>query len=388
MLPGWLEQVIGVLLMLIILIDVFLTVLYARTGTELVAGRVARATWRIFRGLAGLAGRRDAAVLSFCGPTILVLIATVWALGLTIGSALIVQPELGSSIRAGSGATPTDFVTAMYAGGSSIWVAGASEFTPHSGASRLLFLFNSLMGVSVTVLTLVYLIQVYTGLRQRNALSLQVDLLSAQTGDAAELVARLGPQGQFAAGYANIASLATQMTGVRESHNLYPVLFYFRFPDALHSVPRMALVALDTVTLIEGALDDREYRWLKQSASVAHLWEVALALVMALERHFVGGAAAKPHAEPDLASRKWTERFAAALRRLRRAGITVVADEEAGARTYATLRARWDAHVRALAPAMSYSATDVDPAGSGPAVVRELGTSTGRPEADPAFRAR
>lgn len=388
MLPGWLEQAIGVLLMLVILIDVFLTVLHARMGTKIVAGRVARVTWWMFRGLADLAGRHHAAALSFCGPAILVLTIVAWALGLTIGSALVIQPELGSSIRAGSGATSTDFVTAMYAGGSSLSVVGASDFMPHSSASRLLFLFNSLVGMSVMALTLVYLIQVYAGLQRRNTLSLQVDLLSAQTGDAAELVARLGPQGQFTGGYTNIAAIATQMTGVRETHRLYPVLFYFRFPDPAHSVPRMALVALDAVTLIEGALDDREYRWLKQSASVAHLWEVALALVMALERSFGAAAPAKPHAEPDLVSRKWTERFAAALRRLRRAGITVVADEEAGARTYAALRARWDGHVRALAPAMSYSQADVDPAGSGPSVVLELGPSTGRPEADPAFRVR
>ena len=388
MLPGWLEQVIGALLMLIILIDVFLTVLYARMGTEIIAGRAARLTWWAFRGLGDRAGRRRAAILSFCGPTILVLVVLVWALGLTIGSALIIQPELGSSVLASSGATPTDFVTAMYAGGSSISVVGASDFTPHSSATRLLFLFNSLVGMSVMSLTLTYLMQVYTALQRRNALSLQVDLLSAQSGDEAELVARLGPQGQFTGGYTNIAELATQMTDIKESHHLYPVLFYFRFPDPVHSVSRMALVALDAVTLIESALDDREHRWLKQSASAAHLWEVTLVLVMTLERNFITGAPAKPHAEPAPSRLEWRERFAAALRRLRRAGITVAADEEAGARTYATLRVRWDSHIKALAPAMGYSETDVDPAGSGPAVVHELGPSTGRPEADPAFRIR
>jgi hypothetical protein len=387
MLPGWLEQAIGVLLMLVILIDVFLTVLHARMGTEIVAGRVTRVTWRVFRRLADLGGRHHAAILSFGGPAILALIVATWAFGLTIGSALVIQPELGSSVRFSGGTTPTDFVTALYVGGSSLSVVGASEFAPQSSGSRLLFLLNSLVGMSAVALALTYLIQVSAGLHRRNALSLEVDLLSAQTGDAAELVARLGPQGQFTACYTNIAALATQMTGVAEAHRLYPVLFYFRFPDPAHSVPRMALVALDAVTLIEGALDDREYRWLKQSASVAHLWEVALALAMALGRG-LAAAQAKPHVEPAPGSRKWTERFAAALRRLQRAGITVVADEEAGARTYAALRARWDGHVRSLALAMGYSQADVDPAGNGPSVVHELGLSTGRPEADPAFRVR
>lgn len=44
------------------------------------------------------------------------------------------------------------------------------------------------------------------------------------------------------------------MTQSKEAHHFYPVLFYFRFDDAYHSVSRSALVALDTVSLIRSAL--------------------------------------------------------------------------------------------------------------------------------------
>ena len=40
--PHWSEQGLGILLILIILLDIFLTVLYARNGTGIIGSRVGR----------------------------------------------------------------------------------------------------------------------------------------------------------------------------------------------------------------------------------------------------------------------------------------------------------------------------------------------------------
>src|SRR4051794_7406992 len=42
-------------------------------------------------------------------------------------------------------------------------------------------------------------------------------------------------------------------------------LGYLRFSEPFYSVSRFTLVSLDTVTLIQSALDDEEYSWLKES---------------------------------------------------------------------------------------------------------------------------
>jgi hypothetical protein len=151
-----------------------------------------------------------------------VLLVAILTFGLTCGTALIIHTKLGTSVRASRGNIPTDFVTAMYAGGSSVAIVGASDFTPHSGAFRMLFLFNSLVGMSVLSLTLTYLMQVYARLQRWNALGLKVHLLAGETGEAVELIAGLGPAGQFNAGYTNLAELAVEMTHVKESHHFYP----------------------------------------------------------------------------------------------------------------------------------------------------------------------
>ena len=118
--PSWLEQTIGVALLLLILVDVFLTVLYARMGAGVFSPRLARVIWRAFRGAARPFGRRAGKLLSFCGPIILVTVLIVWGLSLTLGTALIIHPKLGSSVTETTGTTPRDFATALYAGGGSI----------------------------------------------------------------------------------------------------------------------------------------------------------------------------------------------------------------------------------------------------------------------------
>ena len=361
-----LEQCLGILLILIVLLDVFLTVLYARIGTSIIGSRVGWLTWASFVRASKVSGSKRGAVLSFCGPVILVLLVGVWALGLTLGAALIMHPELGTSIRATNGETPTDFITAMYAGGTSMAIVGASDFTPHTSPTRLLFLFNSLIGVSVVSLTLTYLMQVYTALQRRNVLAMNIHFLSGCTGDAAELLARLGPQGQFGAGYTNLSDLGAEMTQAKEAHHFYPMMFYFRFRDPYHSVSRSTLVALDAVSLIKSALDDQEYRWLKEAGAVAQLWEASMMLVTTLENTFVPPGAPDREAQPDQQTRdRWRARYRAALQRLRQAGIQVTADGQAGAEAYISCRMQWGHHVVNLAPSMAYSMEEIDAAMSG-----------------------
>jgi hypothetical protein len=366
------EQALGILLMLVALVDVFLTVLYARVNLGIVTFKIARVAWKFFCWVSRPFARQRGRVLAFCGPIIVVLVLLTWALLLTLGTALIIHPKLGTSITANKGPTPRDFVSAMYAGGSSVSIVGSSDISPRTSAFRLFYLFNSFVGMSIISLTLTYLMQIYQALMRRNVLGLNFQLASAETGDAAELLAGLGPEGQFSGGHSSLAQLAMQLTQVKESHHFYPVLFYFRFQAPYYSVSRFALMALDTVTLIKSGLDDKQYGSLKESAAVAQLWRAAMMLVMTLEETFLSEGKPQPAAPPDEQTiNAWQRRYFAGLRRLRQAGIQTMEDEEAGAATYVGLRSRWDLYIRALAPVMAYTMAEVDPAGSDPEATTE-----------------
>jgi hypothetical protein len=207
---AWVEPIAGAVLTVVTLLDIFLTVLYARAGTALFSTAVSRAIWAVFRLVSRPFGRNRGRVLSLCGPVILVAMIFTWAAALALGSALIMHPHLGGGIRAGEGPTPRDFMSALYAAGNSVSFVRASDFKPQSTAFQALYMLTSLIGMSVMSLVLTYVMQIYNALRSRNALRLAIQTLSDEVGDAAELIAGLGPQGQFNSGFNNLSTLASE----------------------------------------------------------------------------------------------------------------------------------------------------------------------------------
>lgn len=354
----WLERLAGGIVLAITLLDVFFVIMYARAGSGLLAPRLAQGVWRVFR---GLSGERHAGVLRYCGPVQLVALVLMWGVLLVLGSGLMIHPALGTGVASGSGATETDFVTALFVGGRSMSIVGAGDYAPTSPGYKLLFLFNSLVGMSVMSLTLIYLMQVYTALRSRNTVGLMLHAQTGGTGDAAELLARWGPRGRFQGGYTNLSSLGGDVAAMKEAHHFYPVLFYFRFEGTHYALSRILLVTLDAAALVRTALDPRELGWLQESAGLAELERVSTLLLRTLNQSF--SVHHGPPADNEQSRERWRLRYGQALLRLREAGIPTRADEEAGAHEYVELRAQWEPDIEALAPVLAFRMEEVDPAG-------------------------
>jgi hypothetical protein len=348
-----LEQIGGAGLTLLFLADIFLTVLYARASTGLLAPLWTRALWASLRTVAGLLGRRRGIALSFAGPLIVISLIAFWTLGLTVGAALIIQPQLGQAIRPSSGDTPSDFVTALFVAGNSLSVVGSGNYAPHTPSTRMLFLLNSLIGASVLSLVLSYLVQVYSGLRERNALALTVDLMTAGTGDAAEMLARLGPDGDLSNAASQLGNLVQPLAATKEAHHFYPMLFYFRFTEPSYSVSRFSFVLLDLTTLIDTSLDLQKYSAFVRSAPVESLRQGALLLLETLDGHF--SAMGDPPADAAQASRG-EESYTAAVETLRRAGIQARSD----VKRYVDQRSRWEPLVRRVGPTLGYGMDEID----------------------------
>jgi len=320
---AYMEPFAGAAVTVLVLLDIFLTVLYARAGTAVFSPVVSRTIWMVFRLVSRPFGRNRGRVGSFCGPVILVALIFVWAAGLALGSGLIMHPHLGTGIRATGGSTPRDFMSALYAGASSLSFVGASDFKPQSAGFQALYMVNSLIGMSVMSLVLTYVMQIYNALRTRNALGLAIQTLSDDTGDAAELIAGLGPHGQFNSGFTNLTTLAASASAIKESHHFYPLLFYFRFAEPYYSVSQIATVLFDTVSLLKSGLSDEDYSWLKESATVAQCWRASMLLVGMLEEIFVPGQPAPFRSPADAADQeRWRTRYMAALERCDRLAST------------------------------------------------------------------
>lgn len=353
----WLEPVAGTLLMAPVLTDVFLTVLYARAGTGIISDRLARLIWLALRRVSSAGNGNH--LLSFCGPLIVVALLLTWSILLALGAALIVHPQLGTSITNSNQETPTDFVTALYVAGSSLSIVGGSNFGPQSAGAKLLFLLNSVIGTSVISLTITYLMQIYGALRSRNSLCLKIHALSGETGDAADLLAHLFANNQLSAGYNNLSQLAAEVTAAKEAHHFYPILFYFRFPEPLYAVSRSSLIALDAVSLIRSALA-KDAEWLQQSGAVTQLWSSALLLLTTLSDAFLPKKASDEAHDAD--RQLWRVRFQNARQRLQKAGISLTDDFPHSCESYTECRESWDPLVRLLGTSMAYAPSEIDTA--------------------------
>jgi hypothetical protein len=285
---------------------------------------------------------------------IVILLIAFWTLGLTVGTALIIQPELGGPIRPSSGTTPKDFVTALLVAGNSLSIVGSGDYSPHTPATRILYLLNSLIGASVLSLVLSYLVQVYSALRDRNALALTVDTMTDCTGSAARALGRLGSEGKFQGGYSELANLASSLERVKEAHHFYPLLFYFRFPDPRYSVSRVCFVVLDLVTLTETALDPERFGWLARSSAVSRLRHGSELLLKTLEIGLPSRERA-PGEQPEQPDRTRAH-FSASCRELEDAGL---AGDAPDAGRYLTERHKWEPRIVSVAPVLGYTIQDV-----------------------------
>jgi len=292
----------------------------------------------------------------------------VWVVLLMLGAALVIHPHLGTAVTNSTGPTKTDFMTAVFAAANSITLVGSGSFSPQTPAFKAFYIVDSFVGMTMISLTLTYLMQIYNALQRRNTLALAVHEATGETGDAADLIGAVGPQGNFNNGYTHLAQLASETRAVKESHHFYSVLVYFRFTEPYCTLSRLTTVLLDAVTLIKSGLDDGEFASLKESAAVNGMWRAPMRLLTSVDDVLlprgVGGA---PAAEPDAATLdRWRRRYQAGLRRLRQAGLRTIADERQGFEIYVSLRAKWDGLVTRLAEFMAVDAHLADPVGTDP----------------------
>ncbi len=350
-------QFLGVGLVLVALIDIFLAVLYARSGASLLSDRLHGILWRFFRRVAlalpGTGGRDR--LLAYAGPGLLVLTVTLWVLLLMVGFALFIQPALGSAVRSTSGETPTGFAAALYYAGFSLTTLGTGDLAPFTAFQRLLTVFMAATGFSVLTLSLTFLTSVYSALVRRNTFALGLHHRTSGTADAGVLLTRLGSGGDFSGAQQELTTMAEEVINLYESHHFYPVLHYFRFREHAYSLSRISLLTLDTATLIKSVLDERAYPSLVGSSAVAALWGGGTQLLEGVAEAFLPQRPGRVDELTDDTEKRWREHYRGVADKLRAEGITVVEDVTAGADRYVALRRQWGAYVVAFADYMAYS---------------------------------
>jgi hypothetical protein len=356
----WIFYTVGFCTVLFTGIDVFLTVLYARSGTGLISPKLNLYIWLIFRQIARLFSRRKQTILSFCGPTILVTLLSLWVFLFIFGFALIIWPQLGNQVVATDGQDPATFWSAFYYSGYSFSTLGTGDIVPESDFYRVLMVVQSVIGFSLFTLIITYFLNLFNAVRRRNVFALSLHSKTLGTADPSEYVSRIAGDDELIITQQQFGEISVKLTEMLESHHFYPILQYFRFPEILYGIPRILLITLDTMSLFKSTLDEKSYFRPMNSVAANELWNSGISLLS----HF---AQTTPHKYvslnfPDnreMYQGKWRNHYFAALEKLQLNGVETRKDPEEGLREYIRHVSRWEPYIIGLSQFMLYDEHDL-----------------------------
>ncbi|MBW4056503.1 MAG: two pore domain potassium channel family protein [Proteobacteria bacterium] len=220
--------------------------------------------------------RRRETWLSYFGPLSLLLLLSVWAVGLITGFALI-HWGLGSAVLAMNG--EANFFTDFYLSGTTFFTLGMGDVLPRTSLARLLVVIESGMGFAFLALVIGYLPALNQSFARREV---SISLLDARAGSpptASEMLCRHGHE----RGKEELRQLLHEWerwsAEFLEGHLSYPVLAYFRSQHDNQSWLAALTAILDTCALIMAGLEGACERQAELTFAMARHAVVDLSLV-------------------------------------------------------------------------------------------------------------
>jgi hypothetical protein len=321
---------------LIVLFDAFQTIILPRRAVG--RFRITRifyiATWGPWAFLARRVRnpRKRESVLSYYGPSSLILLLMIWAGGMVIGFALIFY-ALGSPFN--DTMQHSGFRTDLYVSGTTIFTLGLGDVVPLSAATRALTILEAGTGLGFLAAVMGYFPVLYGAFSRREV---SIALLDARAGSpptASELLARHSHEGESEALGILLIEWERWSAELLESHISYPVLCYFRSQHTNQSWLSALTAILDASSLLIAGVQGHEARQAQLTFAMARHALVDLAQIFSL---------APVQNAPDRLPRK---RYETLYGLLCQSGVSVCRDDRSFERL-AELRALYEGYAEAL----------------------------------------
>jgi Ion channel len=252
---AWLIGIIGVLLIITVLWDVFETIVLPRRVTRRV--RFTRLFyrftwapwWRISRTIRKK--RRQEMLLGIYGPLSLLALLTVWAVTVVFGFALV-HFAIGARI---GGPSSSGFLTDLYYSGTTFFTLGLGDIVPTGIAARALTVIEASVGFGMLALVIGYLPVLYQAFSRREV---NISMLDARAGTpptAVELLRRHQEANSMPSLDDWLRDWEMWAADLMESHLSYPVLCFFRSQHDNQSWLAALNTVLDTCSLVMVGID-------------------------------------------------------------------------------------------------------------------------------------
>ncbi|HZT58362.1 MAG TPA: potassium channel family protein [Pyrinomonadaceae bacterium] len=329
--------VFAVLLIVVVLWDAFEAIVLPRRVTRRLRLTSAfyRLTWTPVAGIARRAppSKKRDRYLSFYGPLSLILLLTVWAVGLILAFAVL-QWAAHSSLQ-----TPehyADFGTYLYMSGVTFFTLGYGDVFPLGPGGRVLSVVEAGTGFGFLAIVIGYLPVLYQSFSRREVSISMLDARAGTPPTAVELLRRHAKHESLERLTELLQDWERWAADLMESHLSYPVLCYYRSQHDNQSWLASLVCVLDTCALVMVGVDG------------AYEWQARLTFAMA--RHAVVDISQIFNARPVAfdSDRMGGEDLAHLRALLAQSGLALRAGEEADEKLR-SLRKLYEPYVNGLA---------------------------------------
>lgn len=210
----------GLVLIAAALVDIFQT-LFHPAGRGAISDWTAKLTWRVYR----FAARRNPRVLTYAGPTAILLIIVSWAAVIWFGFALVYLPNVSSGFdfsQTHGGSAHHGLVEAMSLSlGALITLSEGSYAKFHW--LQLLRGTEAVIGFGLLTASVSWLLSIYPVLESRRAIAQRATLLHhAERENRIDIVRNAPDQAQEW-----IFNLGTDLASLRNQMAQFPITYYF-----------------------------------------------------------------------------------------------------------------------------------------------------------------
>jgi hypothetical protein len=244
-------SIAGCILIFIVLWDAFETIVLPRRVTRRI--RLTRLfywyTWLPWSALARRMrrGKRRDSYLGFYGPLSLLMLISVWAIGLIVGFALL---QWAHHARLNVPEAAPGFGTYLYLSGVTFFTLGFGDVAPVASLGRFLSTVEAGMGFGFLAIVIGYLPVLYQAFSRREVNISLLDARSGSPSSATELLRRHAACGNMNELDEFLGAWERWSAELMESHLSYPVLCYFRSQHDNQSWLVALTTILDTCALV------------------------------------------------------------------------------------------------------------------------------------------
>ncbi|HEX2064956.1 MAG TPA: potassium channel family protein [Acidimicrobiales bacterium] len=292
----WTSVVAGVALALLVIVDVFLTIVHPDLEGRLAKG-LQRETWRLAMALGRAWRSHRRGLMALAGPVMTVFTFAVWIGLFVLACALVLWPFL-DSYRNEPELGRLTFFDALYYSGTTVTSLGYGDVTPLRGGLKVLAFFASATGFGLFTGIVAYLIELISGIDERNRFALRVHDETDGEERGAQLIIRSWRREDVQDLRERYESWATVARSVQDRLHRYAFAsLFYRSKERIYDPEPALRVAAEAA--IAGHLLVTDERWKRLAPAVEHLDMGITRLLGTIAEQYLGHEVTEAMASPS-----------------------------------------------------------------------------------------